>query len=173
MTLHAPWRMDYLRSIENADQSAGGCFICQAVAALGDEARRRERLVLWATPHTIVLMNRYPYASGHLLVCPRSHVGELPSLSADELADVQVQTAAAIRLVTAAVHPQGFNIGINQGRAAGAGLPAHLHQHVVPRWAGDVNFISVVGQVRVQPQAMEAVYEQLLALRDTQAKLTP
>ncbi|HEY0008753.1 MAG TPA: HIT domain-containing protein [Tepidisphaeraceae bacterium] len=169
MTLHAPWRMEYLKSIEHADQSAGGCFICQAIAALDQPAQRRARLVLWATPHVIVMMNRFPYASGHLLVSPRSHLGELYALSHEELVDLQIQTAAAVRLVERAVSPQGFNIGINQGRAAGAGLPAHLHQHVVPRWGGDVNFISVVGTVRVQPQAMEAVYEQLLALREKSA----
>jgi len=160
--LHAPWRMEYIRSLENADTSQGGCFICQAAAVLGDAGQLRVRQVLWFTPHVIVLMNKFPYTNGHLLVAPREHLANLDDLPHAALVDLQVQTARAITLLKRAIKPQGFNIGINIGRCAGAGLPGHLHQHVVPRWAGDVNFLSVVGSVRVQPQAMEQIYAELL-----------
>lgn len=163
-TIHAPWRMDYIRSLENADQSQGGCFICQALASASAE-ERRSRLVLWETPHVLVMMNKFPYTSGHLLVAPRSHVGSLEDLTDDELIDLQRQTVEATRLLKKAMCPQGFNIGINIGRCAGAGLPGHLHQHIVPRWGGDVNFMSVLGNVRVQPQAMEMIYDELTKLR--------
>jgi ATP adenylyltransferase len=162
-TLHAPWRMDYIRSLENADQSCGGCFLCQAICALDDPAQRRERKVLWASEHSLVVMNKFPYTNGHVLVAPREHVAELSDLSDDQLVDLQRQTVAVVQLLKKAMAPQGFNIGINLGRCAGAGLPGHLHQHVVPRWGGDVNFMSVIGNVRIQPQAMEAIYEELVA----------
>jgi ATP adenylyltransferase len=164
-TLHAPWRMDYIRSLENADQSQGGCFLCQAVAGLGDAEQRKQRFVIAETPRTIVVMNKFPYTNGHLLVAPRTHVGSLEDLPADELLDLQQQTVLAVKLLKRVMAPQGFNIGINQGRCAGAGLPGHLHQHVVPRWGGDVNFMSVVGDVRIQPQALEKLYEELVGAR--------
>ncbi len=164
-TLHAPWRMDYIRSLENADTSQGGCFMCQANAALGDARQMRERLIVWSTALSVVIMNKFPYTNGHLLIAPRRHVAEMDELTPDELLDLQTQTVEVIRLLKRTMKPQGFNIGINLGRCAGAGVPGHLHQHVVPRWAGDVNFMSVIGQVRIQPQAMEQIYEELIVSR--------
>ena len=162
--LYAPWRMDYIRSIDKPD--AGGCFLCAAAAATTD-AERRDRLVLWSTPHTIVLINRYPYTNGHLLIAPREHLADLELLS-DEIAnDLQRQTTRAVMLLKRAISPQGFNIGINLGRCAGAGLPGHVHQHVVPRWAGDTNFMSVVGEIRVVPQAMSQLWEELMRVAAT------
>lgn len=157
--------MDYIRSLENADTSQGGCFMCQANALLDDASQRRSRLVLWHTPHCLVLMNKFPYTNGHLLVAPRRHVAELDELSADELLDLQTQTVECLRVLKRSMKPQGFNIGINLGRCAGAGVPGHLHQHIVPRWGGDVNFMSVIGEVRVQPQAMEQIYAELQEAR--------
>lgn len=162
-TLHAPWRMDYIRSLENADTSQGGCFICQAAALPDDAAALRQRLVLWRTPQVIVVMNKFPYTNGHLMAAPREHLADFETLPRDVLVDLQVQTAACVTLLKKTLKPQGFNIGVNLGRCAGAGHPGHLHQHVVPRWAGDVNFMSVVGTVRVQPQAMEQIYDELMA----------
>jgi ATP adenylyltransferase len=153
--------MDYIRSLEKP--GSDGCFLCEAAAAT-EPADLRERMVLWSTPHTVVLINRYPYTNGHLLVSPRSHKAELEELSPEELLDLQVQTARAVRLLKRAVSAQGFNIGINLGKCAGAGVPSHLHQHVVPRWAGDTNFISVVGETRIVPQAMSQLYEELSRL---------
>jgi len=169
-TLHAPWRMDYIRSLETPDASQGGCFLCQAAAALDDAAQRRQRRILWHTPHVIVVMNKYPYTSGHLMVAPRAHKAALEDLSPEELTALQTETVAAIELLKRTIAPQGFNIGINQGRAAGAGVPTHLHQHIVPRWGGDINFISIVGDVRIQPRAMDDIFDELLRNREASAK---
>ncbi len=159
--LYAPWRMDYIRNVSGrGDEDRGKCFLCEASAGAGDD-HDRARLILWRTDHTIVMINRFPYANGHLLVSPRAHKAELDDLSADELADLGAQTARAIRVLRRGVSAQGFNVGINLGRCAGAGVPGHLHQHVVPRWAGDINFISVVGEVRIVPQAMSQLWEEL------------
>jgi ATP adenylyltransferase len=153
--------MDYIRSLHKPD--AGNCFLCDA-ALVVDEAQARQRVVLWQTEHSVVLMNRFPYTNGHLLVAPRLHKAELEELSADEKLDLVTQTDRAVRLLKKAVSAQGFNIGINLGRSAGAGVPGHLHQHVVPRWGGDVNFMSVVGEVQVVPQAISQLYDELLAV---------
>ncbi|MCS7034069.1 MAG: HIT domain-containing protein [Phycisphaerae bacterium] len=164
-TLHAPWRMDYIRSLSSQNPpKPEDCFLCQAVAAQ-DDASRRQRLLLWCTPWTVVVMNKFPYTNGHLLVAPRSHKAEPEELSPEEMLDMQTQTVEAIRLLRLAMSPQGFNLGMNLGRCAGAGLPGHLHQHIVPRWNGDVNFMSIVGEVRIVPQALEQLYDQLESLR--------
>jgi ATP adenylyltransferase len=161
-TLFAPWRMEYIRTLENPDGDA--CFLCLAAAATTDDERRR-RLVLWSTDLSIVLINRFPYTNGHLLIAPRAHKADLELLSDAEHLDLQRQTTEAVKLLKRAVSAQGFNLGINLSRCAGAGLPGHVHQHVVPRWAGDTNFFSVVGEVRVVPQAMSQLYDELLAER--------
>ena len=161
--LFAPWRMDYIRSVvkgEDDDQ----CFLCQAAAA-ANEDERRQRLVLWTTDTTTGLINRYPDTNGPLLIAPRAHKAELEDLTPDEQVDLMRQTTEAVTLLKRAISPQGFNIGINLGRCAGAGLPGHLHQHVVPRWNGDTNFMGVVGEVRVVPQAMSQLYDELLRVR--------
>ena len=110
-----------------------------------------QRLVLWQTPLTVVLMNRFPYVNGHLLV-RRAHKHDPEELSPEEHLDLALQVTDAIRLLRRAVSAQGFNVGVNIGRCAGAGLPGHLHHHVVPRWGGDVNFMAVVGEVRIIPE---------------------
>ena len=158
--LYAPWRMDYIRSLDKPD--AGKCFLCEAAAAMSDK-EKADRLVLWTTPQTIVLINRYPYTNGHLLIAPKEHIADLELLADDVATDLHRQTARAIKLLKLAQSPQGFNVGINLGRCAGAGLPGHVHQHVVPRWAGDTNFMSVIGDVRVVPQAMNQLHRELMA----------
>jgi len=160
--LYAPWRMDYIKSLGKKDPKADEkCFLCEAAAA-SDDATRRERLVLWQTDLTVVLINRFPYANGHLLVAPRAHKAEMEELSEAELTDVGRQTTQAVRLLKRAVSAQGFNIGINLGRVAGAGVPGHLHQHIVPRWGGDTNFMHVVGEVSIVPEANRQLYEELV-----------
>jgi ATP adenylyltransferase len=161
-SLFAPWRMDYIRSLSKAEQ--GPCFLCQAAQADTD-ALRRERLVLWSTDQVVVLMNRFPYTNGHLLIAPRGHVADLEQLSDVQALELQKQTTVAVQLLKRAVSAQGFNVGINLGRCAGAGVPGHLHQHVVPRWGGDINFMHVIGEVSVVPQAMSQLYEELLKQR--------
>ena len=162
--LHAPWRMEYIRTI---DKSEGGeCFLCAAAAA-SDEKQKRDRLVLWTSEHCVVLINRYPYTNGHLLIAPKGHIAELEQLPDDVAADFHRQTVRAMLLLKRAISPQGFNIGINLGRSAGAGVPGHVHQHVVPRWGGDTNFMSVIGEVRVVPQAMNQLYDELVSVLAT------
>ena len=173
--LFAPWRMDYIRSLGGQRKESDGCFLCEAAAAADDSARRG-RLVLWQTNHVVVLLNRYPYANGHLLVAPRRHAADLEELTPDELADVATQTVEVVRLLKTAVSAQGFNVGINLGRIAGAGVPGHLHQHVeqavgvphvvvVPRWGGDTNFMHVVGEVSVVPETTARLWDELVRVR--------
>jgi ATP adenylyltransferase len=150
--------MDYIRSIDGKGDSS--CFLCDAAKAT-EVAELRERLVLWSSAQCVVVINRYPYTNGHLLIAPRAHLDQLDDLPEEIVADLARQTARAIKLLKRALSPQGFNIGINLGRCAGAGLPGHVHQHVVPRWNGDTNFMSVVGEVRVVPQAMTQLWEEL------------
>lgn len=154
--------MDYIRSLEKASAS-DACFLCDAVAATTDE-HRRERFVLWSTELSVVVINIYPYTNGHLLIAPRAHKPDLEQLTQEETLDMQLQTTRAVKLLKRAISPQGFNIGINLGRCAGAGLPGHIHQHVVPRWGGDTNFMTVVGHVRIVPQAMMQLYDELRAV---------
>lgn len=161
-SLQAPWRIDYIRSIDKPDT---GCFLCRAAEGGLDDAGRRDRLVLWESAHSVVVLNRFPYTNGHVLISPKAHKAEFPELTEAEMLDLQVQTREAIELLKVAMGPQGFNVGINLGRCAGAGVPGHLHQHVVPRWAGDTNYMSVIGEVRVIPQALSQVYEELLRVR--------
>jgi ATP adenylyltransferase len=161
--------MDYIRSLEKPDPAGPtGCFLCDAaVAAVASEAceaaELRLRLVLWSSLHCIVLMNKFPYTSGHLLVSPKSHLSDLHELTDEQMLDLQKQTTRAIQLLKLVLNPQGFNVGINIGRVAGAGLPGHLHQHVVPRWGGDANFMSVVGEIRIVPHALASLWEELMS----------
>jgi len=158
--LFAPWRMDYLRSLDKTPADTG-CFLCAAAAANDDEQRRRAT-VLWRSQLCVVLMNKFPYNNGHLLIAPVAHKAELEDLSDAERCDLLSQTTQCVGLLRRAVSAQGFNIGINLGKCAGAGLPGHLHQHVVPRWAGDQNFMPIIGRTRTLPQLMTET-RQLLA----------
>jgi ATP adenylyltransferase len=151
--------MEYLRSLDKSGSAE--CFLCRA-AASADAAARRQTLLLWSTDLSIVVMNRYPYANGHLLVAPREHTPELEELSEPQQLDLSRQTTTAVRILKRAVSAQGFNIGMNLGRVAGAGLPGHVHQHIVPRWGGDINFINIVGETHIVPQALSQLYDLLL-----------
>lgn len=161
--LYAPWRMDYIRSLsaQKPGSANDACFLCEAAAAADDE-QRRQRLVLWQTPHCVVLINRFPYTNGHLLVAPGAHKADPEELTEAERLDLMDQTTQAVRLLKRAVSAQGFNLGINLGRCAGAGVPGHLHQHIVPRWAGDVNFMHVVGETHIVPEATSQLYKELM-----------
>jgi ATP adenylyltransferase len=130
--------------------SDGGCFLCQAADESGPDAS----LVVDRSEMTLTLLNRFPYSSGHLMVVPVRHAPDLVSLSAEEGAAVFAATQRAIRALTDTMHPGGFNIGVNQGTAAGASVE-HVHQHVVPRWGGDTNFMPVLGDVKVLPEHLE------------------
>lgn len=154
--LWAPWRLAYIKTARG--EQPPGCFLCRYRDAADDAAS----FVVARGASSIVVLNRYPYNNGHLLVAPSAHKAELGELSDDELLETQQQ----IRRMTAALQrtlsPEGFNIGLNLGRAAGAGLPGHLHWHIVPRWTGDTNFMSIVDDVTVIPQSLGALYDLLV-----------
>jgi len=154
--------MAYIKGLSNPD--SGECFLCAAAKATSED-ERRGRLVVWDTELSVVVINLFPYTNGHLLIAPKAHKAELEELDEAEALDLQRQTTEAVKLLKRALSPQGFNIGINLGRCAGAGLPGHVHQHVVPRWAGDVNFMTVVGDVRVVPDAADRIWDELVGAR--------
>jgi len=149
--LFAPWRFTY---VTRAD-SISGCIFC--AAARGGEAS----LTVGGSERAFALLNRYPYTSGHTMVAPRAHVGDLAALDAGTLAEMMALAQRVVRALQQVYAPHGFNLGLNLGEAAGAGITDHLHLHVVPRWRGDTNFMSVNAEVRVLPED----------LSETQAKL--
>jgi ATP adenylyltransferase len=162
--------MDYIKTLGHKGLAQEGkCFLCEAASA-ADAATRRQLLVLWQTEWVVVLINRFPYANGHLLVAPIAHKPEMEELTEAELTDIARQTTEGVRLLKRAISAQGFNIGINLGRVAGAGVPGHLHQHIVPRWGGDVNFMHVVGETSVVPQANLQLYDELMRVRAEQTQ---
>jgi ATP adenylyltransferase len=152
--LWAPWRMAYIAHAKEATT----CIFCAATS--GDP---RERLLLGTTPHSLVMLNRFPYQNGHLMVAPRRHTADLPGLPADEHADLADALRRALATLDGAFHPDGFNVGMNLGACAGAGVADHLHWHIVPRWAGDTNFMPVLAGVRVMPQHLLETYDRLRA----------
>lgn len=144
--------------LPNADPD---CFICQAVADSND----RRRHVVFRAKHSLTLLNRYPYTNGHLLVAPSHHRARLDELTPDEHLELAEAVTDMVGLLEKVLNPHGFNVGLNLGQVAGAGLPGHLHWHIVPRWNGDTNFMSTLASVRVIPQSMEALWEALAADR--------
>ena len=137
----------------------GGCILCDKPAA--GPAHHAENLILVERPRAYVLMNRYPYTNGHLMVVPRAHVPSPAELSAEDHAALWELVRDAIEALRRALRPEGLNVGINLGKCAGAGIDQHLHVHVVPRWSGDTNFMSVVGGVRVLPEELGQTADRL------------
>lgn len=155
--LHAYWRMPYILAPKNPDQG-GNPFT--RITQTGDDPAE---YILQRAEHNFIVMNRYPYNAGHLLVLPYrevAHLEELTSEARHELIDLIVE---AQNILTRALRPDGFNTGFNLGHAAGAGIPCHLHCHVVPRWNGDTNFMPVIANTRVLPDSMDAMYQRLSA----------
>lgn len=161
--LWAPWRIDYIRGLEPASGGADkpGCFLCDAASPDPSPEDMDRRLLLINDDRGVLMLNRYPYTNGHLLVAPHDHVGDLSDLTPAARAGLMELAELGGRLLRQTMNPQGLNIGMNLGRSAGAGVPGHLHLHVVPRWQGDVNFMDVVGGIRVIPQAIEESYAAL------------
>ncbi len=155
--LWAPWRMAYLRSDRASE--GGGCLFCAKIEA--DDA---EEQVLYRGNLCYITLNRYPYNTGHLLIVPYQHTDRLEALDDTTAAELMNLTQAALRILEEVYHPQGFNIGINQGRAAGAGVAEHLHLHIVPRWNGDANYMTTIAETRVMPETLIQTYERLLPL---------
>jgi ATP adenylyltransferase len=152
--LWAPWRLEY---IQQADEPAD-CVFC--VAAAGED---EDVLVVHRGAHAFVLLNRFPYASGHLMIAPYRHLGEFGALSDDEAVEVHRLAAAGMTALAQTFEPQGYNAGWNLGRIAGAGVVDHVHLHVVPRWAGDTNFMPVLADVKVLPEHLTETRAKLAA----------
>lgn len=157
-TLFAPWRLAFVESGEKPK----GCIFCLFPA----ESRDRENLVLGRSAHSFVILNRYPYNNGHLMVVPRAHVSDLGALEEEPFADLQRLLRTSCQVIREAYGPDAMNVGMNLGRAAGAGIADHLHWHVVPRWSGDVNFMPVLAETRVIPEHLDATWARLRPLFD-------
>lgn len=150
--LWAPWRMAYIK--DGKPEQVGGCFLCDAVVG-GDV------LLVWQGELTIAMLNRFPYNPGHLLIAPKAHRADFENFSETEVLELNMGLQVCMRAIQEAMNPHGYNVGMNLGVAAGAGVPDHLHLHIVPRWGGDNNFMPVIGETRVMPEL----------LQDTAAKL--
>ncbi|MHC4884122.1 MAG: HIT family protein [Planctomycetota bacterium] len=155
--LWAPWRIRYITD-QVRDNEPEGCFLCRAV----EEGIGGDSLVIYQGDSALIVMNRYPYCSGHLMVAPAVHQGEIDEIAEEVAGEMWKLTCLAKRVLQEQLTPDGFNIGINQGRCGGAGVTDHLHWHVVPRWNGDHNFMPVLADTTVLPQALEELCEILV-----------
>jgi ATP adenylyltransferase len=171
--LWAPWRLNYIAGdksaapvatepsawLEGADRH---CFLCRAAATYADEAAaRRQNLVVHVGDHVTAVLNLYPYNNGHLLVSPRRHVGQLHELTDDEHLEAMHTLTRFTKVYAELIKAEGFNVGLNLNRPAGAGVPGHLHWHLVPRWTGDSNFMPVTGGSRVISQSLDELWNVL------------
>jgi ATP adenylyltransferase len=151
--LWAPWRMEFLKGPRE-----DGCVFCTLVARSED----RESLIVYRSPLAFVIMNKYPYSNGHLMVVPNRHTADYAGLTADELSEMNRLSQHGVRALQEAYAPGGFNLGMNLGVAGGAGIRDHLHLHVVPRWVGDTNFLPVLADTRSMPQHLMESYDAIL-----------
>jgi len=151
----APWRLSYVSKVTKGEKR--GCFICSAIE--DDPAKDRDNLLLYRGKRAIVILNRFPYNTAHLMVCPVRHTGDFLSLLPEEMAEIDELLKRSIRTIKRAYNPDGFNIGLNLGKVSGGSVDTHIHYHVVPRWLGDTNFMPVVGGAKVIPQSLEETYD--------------
>ena len=154
--LWAPWRMEFIKG-----PKPSGCFFCEAAAA--DPSDDPIHLVLARGELALVILNRYPYNNGHVMIAPNAHLANLEELPAATANDLMALTQRSLRVLRQALSPQGFNLGVNAGKIAGAGVADHVHQHVVPRWDGDTNFMPVVADTKVLNESLTVSYLQLRA----------
>ncbi len=150
--LWAPWRMEYILS-----KKEERCIFC-----LPRDADCQQNLILYQGDSSLVLMNKYPYTTGHLLVAPQRHIGNFEDLEAKELHQLFLILQGSVTLLKKALRPEGFNLGMNLGKIAGAGVADHFHFHIVPRWTGDTNFMPILSDTRVIPEYLEKTYQRLL-----------
>lgn len=156
----SPWRLSYI--LGPKDKS---CFFCDACRLRdGDEAGWKRMLLLHRGPHGLVMMNRFPYTGGHLLIAPRRHTADLPGLSAEESSYLWEFSRHGIDIIAKTVNAQGFNLGMNLGKAAGAGVEQHLHMHALPRWHSDTNFMHIVADTSTVPMALDELWEKMRPL---------
>lgn len=159
--LWAPWRIKYIQGVDRPDT----CFLCDGLA---HPEKDRDNLLLWRTEHAFVVFNKFPYNNGHLLIAPNRHMSDLNDASDDELLSLMRLVRDCQAVLSQAVSPHGFNIGVNIGRCAGAGLPGHVHIHVVPRWNGDTNYMHVCSDTDVISQSLTELYDQLTEISKTE-----
>lgn len=152
--LWAPWRMGYI--VKNSNEKHG-CVLCEGIKEDSD----RKNFVLYRGKHSFVVMNIYPYNNGHLLIVPYAHVPGVDDLVEEHFCDLMKNTQSAVNVLKQALAPEGFNVGINIGKAAGAGLPEHIHVQIVPRWNGDTSYITVFDDTRVMPESLDETYGKL------------
>ncbi len=152
--LWTPWRMAYLKGSKEK-----GCIFCNKIRA--SKRSDRKNLVVWRGERAFIVLNLYPYSNGHLMVAPYEHVGELEALDGETLQEMMLLVVKSIRALRRMMNPQGFNIGANLGRVAGAGVDDHVHLHVVPRWGGDTNFMPVLAETRMIPELLPQTYAKL------------
>lgn len=157
--LWTPWRYQY---IADASKSSSACIFCDAIAA-NDDAKM---LVILRAKKNYVILNRYPYTSGHVMIVPYQHVADFAGADADTMCEMMLLAQRVQAALEKAYHPEGYNLGMNLGRAAGAGVQGHLHLHVLPRWCGDSNFMTVTGETRVEPEDLSTTYKKLRAALD-------
>jgi ATP adenylyltransferase len=153
--LWTPWRYRYLQHQREPDTR---CIFCEKAA----ENRDAENFIVHRAGHNFVILNLYPYTTGHLMVVPYEHVASLAEAQPETLAEMMELTRRAERALASLYQPHGFNLGMNLGEAAGAGVAGHIHMHVLPRWRGDANFVSTVGETRIMPEELSCTYEKLL-----------
>jgi len=152
----APWRLEYVKDASKDDEAA--CIFCAKPAEEND----RENLIVHRGELCFVILNLFPYTNGHLMVAPYEHVGRLPDVDAETLAEMMALAQRAMTGLEEVYSPEGYNAGFNQGKVAGAGVEHHIHMHVVPRWGGDTNFMPVLGDTRVMPQSLDDSYDALV-----------
>lgn len=155
--LWTPWRMKYLEG-----KRPEGCVFCQKIAG-NDDAKNH---ILYRGTHACVMLNLYPYNSGHLMIIPYAHAGRLADLSMDVQTEMLVLLNKSLEVLQRALSPEGFNVGMNLGRAAGAGIDEHVHVHAVPRWSGDTNFMAIFAETRVVPEWLDDTYRKLKPIFD-------
>jgi ATP adenylyltransferase len=151
--LWTPWRYKYIADAKKDE----GCIFCDALAAKDDV----KTLIVFRGRKNFIILNRFPYTSGHVMVVPYFHSADFSACDADTVAEIMTLSQRAQSALEKTYHPQGYNLGMNLGKAAGAGVTGHLHMHVLPRWSGDSNFMTVVGETRVEPEDLDITYEKL------------
>jgi ATP adenylyltransferase len=160
--LFAPWRVEYVTHVDDC----GGCFLCAARDTGDDE----KSLVLWRGKRSFALLNKYPYSGGHLLIAPKEHGGDFKAIAAETLTEIMQAAQAAAGILEREMKIHGANVGLNLGRAAGAGVADHVHLHVVPRWSGDTNFMPVLGEARVISEGLAETWKRLRPAFDKLSK---
>ncbi len=151
----APWRIKYVQGLAGKQK---GCFICKDIE---NPEKDKENLVVWRTDNCIALLNAYPYNNGHVLIAPKRHISEMEETSDDEMLEMMKLIREIKKALSLSINPHGFNVGINFGRCAGAGLPGHMHIHVVPRWNGDTSFMAVCSNTDVISQSLSELWQLL------------